>query len=219
MKRRRTYRKGRSRRKKSYRRKYKKKSSRKGYLQTYRFSRRYIGNEIIPNSVGFANGAVAPALGQVVNPTDFQNLFDQYCLVLHVCTFTLVTDPSTQQPVPATGERLVPTLYWSHDNNDSNPPPTVNSLRERQGCQVRYLRMGVPIRIVSKPALLIPAVITVNASGTIVGSNLIPKTRQWCDTSDMATPHFTFKWAIDNAAPSSRIRVEQKLYFKCRGVR
>lgn len=207
------------RRKRSLRKRrwYRMKSER-GYNKVYSFSRRYIGNEIVPNASGFNSGSVAPALSQVVNATDFSALFDQYRLTKHVCTFTLVTDPSTQTPVPTSGERLVPTLYWAHDSNDTNAPTDVQVLRERQGCQVRYMRMGVPIRIVSNPSCLI-AVGTAITGGALTASNLIPKYRQWLDTNVLSTPHATFKWAIDNANPTSRIRVEQKLYFQAKGVR
>jgi hypothetical protein len=160
-------------------------------------------------SGGVARGSVAPALSLLTNYSEFQALFDQYKITYIVTTVTLITDPSTAPS--SAGERLVPRMLYCMNYDDAVTVDS-NTLRERQGCQVRYLRMGVPIRITCRPKMLSP-VYTGNSNGQLAAGP-----GRFVGTGDPSTPHFAWNYAIDNIADTSRVHFEHKLYFRCRGV-
>jgi hypothetical protein len=183
-------------------------------LKAYHFSRRFAGNDIVPFILAGVTQTfsqprgVAFFMSQVLNISEFANLFDQYFVKLWIATFTLVNDASAQSSV---GEARVPVLYWAKDYDDNNDPANSNELRERQDCQIRYMQPGRPIHIKIRPRIAA----TVFSTGV---TNATGMRRSWIDMQRTDVPHYGYKYIVENMNANHRVRVEQRVYFKCRGV-
>lgn len=166
----------------------------------------------------FGNGVHAPWLGSfllrgisdVINASDFTNLYDQYRVNKLVLKFYLKVDPGAQAAASAN----VPRLYWYRDVDDSNSPGDLNEIRENATAKVAVLSLTRPVTVVLRPNVLN----TVYSSA--LASNYQPKWKQWLDINVSSTNHYCSKFGIDDLTNTNyRVDVEGILYFSCRQPR
>lgn len=180
----------------------------------YHFKRGYSGGILIPSTVAVTQFfAYTFSLSQVVNASEFTNLFDQFRINKIVLKYRLVTDPANYL---GNNTGIVPRLFWFHDYDDATAPASLNEMRERPKCKIRVLNPYKPIKIAFTPSVLV----TGYESG--VSSMYMPKFKQWIDMADSTTQHFSIKFAIDQFANNISIynvEIEPWFYFSCRNVR
>lgn len=149
-------------------------------------------------------------LTNVINGSEFGNLFDQYRIDKLILKFYLKVDPSTQ-----TGNAgQVPRLYYVRDRDDSNAPADLNELKENQFFKERVLTPYRPVTLVCRPNAL--RLLYQSA----VASQYQPAWGQWMDMNVMSTPHYTYKLAIDDLTNTNYyVDVEATVHFSCRQSR
>lgn len=150
------------------------------------------------------------SLGQVVNPSDFTTLFDQYCITCIVVRFFLKIDPSAQTASTAS----YPRLYYVRDYDDATAPASLNEMREHAHVKVKVLNPNRGVTIKFRPS-------TLNlVYRTAVASSYSPHWKQWVDMANTDIPHYGLKWVVDDLTNTNyKLETETLLYFKCRGVR
>lgn len=174
----------------------------------HRFKRRYQAL-VVSGSPAFTpyNNGFVVSLSNVVNASEFTNLFDQYCITYVKFAFYLEVSPDAQ----GGSASVWPKLYYSKDQNDATPP-TLQELRERSGTQVRVMGPNRPVTVGWRPNILTEAYKTALTTG------YAPKWSQWISTVDSTVPHYGLKFAIDNLTNLNySVRVEATVWFKCRG--
>lgn len=172
------------------------------------------GGQIVGNAVNAPYlGSYSSAqlqLGNVVNVSDFQNLYDQYRINYVVIKFWLKIDPGAQAAASAS----FPKLYWYRDYDDATVPANLNEIRENQKARVAVMHPNRPITIKFRPnslALLF-------SSG--VASQYKPTWRQWMDMGTVTSQHYGIKYAIDDLTNTNyKVDIEGTLYFQCRQAR
>lgn len=149
------------------------------------------------------------ALNQLVNSSDFTQLYEQFRITYCVIKFFLTIDPSAQ----SAGTANYPRLYWCRDTNDS-VPLTENEMYERADMRSAILKPDRPVIMKFKPNVL-----AVNyLSG--VTSAYTAKWNEWIDTANAAVPYYGCKWNIDNFTNTNyRLHIDQTFYFQCKGAK
>lgn len=150
------------------------------------------------------------ALTQVVNSTDFTNLFDQFRINYVVIKFWLRIDPSAQ----AAGSASFPKLYWVRDKN-STTVLSQNEMRERADCKIVVMNPNRPVVMKFKPNLLTQQLYT--AVGT---SSYTPAYNQWIDAkTSAATFYYGALWNIDDLTNTNyKVDIESTYYFQCKNT-
>lgn len=149
-------------------------------------------------------------LSQVQGASDFTNLFDQYRLNFCVVKFYLKISPDAQTAANAS----FPKLYWHRDYDDSNVPLSIAEMRENGRTKVAVMHPNRPVTIKFKPNCL--GVLYQSA----IANQYTPKFKQWLDMSNAQTPHYGFKYAIDDLTNTNyRVTQEIYLYFSCKNTR
>lgn len=149
-------------------------------------------------------------LANVVNSTDFANLYDQYRINYVVLKIWLVTDPGAQSAAAGTW----PKFYWYRDYDDNTLPGSINEIRENAKARCAVLQPNKPLTIKFKPNTL--QLLYQSA----VASQYKPVFGQWLDMTTTSTGHYGFKYAIDNLTNTNyRVDMEATLYFQCRQPR
>lgn len=149
-------------------------------------------------------------LNACIASTEFTALFDQYRILTAVTHFWLKIDPSAQS---ATGASY-PKLYWYRDYDDSANPSNLNEIRQNGKARVAVMTPNRPVTLVCKP----------NTLGLVyqsaVANQYAPKWKQWIDCNTPDTPHYGFKYAIDDLTNTNyKVEIEITLYFQCRNSR
>lgn len=165
------------------------------------------------------NGLYAPylagypidGLSQLVNATEFTQLYDQYMVTGVEFSFTLVIDPSAQ----LANTSVFPRIFWCRSEDDSTAPSDLNEIRQYANSKIANLKPGEPVKIFCKPNVLTE----IYRSGVATTYN--PVKDQWLDTlSGADARHFAFRVGIDNLTNTNyRVEIERTLYFKCRNTR
>lgn len=152
----------------------------------------------------------APNFAQLVNSTDFANLYDQYRINFVVVKFWLKIDPSAQTASGAS----YPKLYWYRDYDDTTVPTSINEMRENAKCKVVVMNPNRPVTIKFKPNTL---QLIYQSS---IANQFKPAFGQWLDMATTSTPHYGFKWAIDDFTNTNyTLNAEWTYYFQCRQPR
>lgn len=185
-------------------------------LAVHHFKRAYAGGiNITATSAVTQFNAYTFNLGQVVNPGDFSNLYDQFRINKLVMKFRLINDPAGANAIYNQGAR-VPRLFWYLDYDDATTPANLNEMRERAKCKMKPLSAYKPVVIKWTPSVL------VSGYESAVNTMYLPKFKQWIDMADIATQHFGIKFAIDQfddiLTPFS-VEIETWFYFSCKNVR
>lgn len=149
------------------------------------------------------------ALNQLVNSSDFTQLYEQFRITYVVIKFFLRIDPSAQAAAMAN----FPRLYWCRDTNDATPL-TENEMYERADMRSAILKPERPVIMKFKPNVLQ----TNYLSG--VTSAYTAKWGEWIDTVNAGIPYFGCKWNIDNLTNTNyRVDIDQTFYFQCKGAK
>lgn len=149
-------------------------------------------------------------LNALVSSSEFTQLYDQYRILTAVTKFWLKIDPSAQSAANAS----YPKLYWYRDYDDSVNPSNLNEMRQNARCKVAVMHPNRPVTLVCKP----------NTLGlvyqSVLGTQTEPKWKQWLDCNVPSTPHYGFKYAIDDLTNTNyKVEIEITLYFQCRNSR
>lgn len=208
-------------RKRTYRRKRrmnKKRTTRKSVVPRQRFSsdihyfKRIASDVTISGNVAYAPylNVFRYSLNQLPNVSEYTNLFDRYMITKVVTKLYLKIDPSAQAAATAS----FPRLFYARDVDDSGVPASLDELRQHSTCKIKVMNPNYPVTLVSRPNLLQLAY----TSG--VASNYIPKWKQWIDLGDTGTPHYAWKFAIDDLTNTNyRVQIDHIFYFRCKDSR
>lgn len=166
------------------------------------------------------------SLSQLVQTSDFTNLFDQYRIRRVILTIQMITNPDSAAYTNAYAQvntagitlpNWYPKVWWLPDY-DGGPDETISSIKERQGVRCKILRPNSVVRI-----SFVPKCRTLTYS-TSTSTGYSPKNIQ-IDMTDTAVEHFGIKYVFDtnqqdptDAYPFKFV-VEKKLVFTCYGVR
>lgn len=150
------------------------------------------------------------SMDQLVNNSEFGNLFDNYKITHAQVKFYLEIDPSAQSAAAA----YYPKLLYVIDHDDANAPASLNEMREHARCQVRVMTPQKPVVINIKPSALS------EMYRSPITTSYVPKWHQWIDCAHLNVPHYGLKFAIDNFTnPVYTARQEVKLWFSCKDTR
>lgn len=180
----------------------------------YSYKRMTAGEQIAGNAshlpyVGsLSSGKIQ--LNNVINVSDFSNLYDQYRINYVVAKFWLKIDPSAQAAATAS----FPKMYWYRDYDDAAPPSSLNEIRENQKSRVAVMHPNRPVVIKFRPNSL------QLLWGNAVTTQYKPAFKQWMDMQATTAQHFGIKYAIDDLTNLNyRVDIETTLYFQCRQAR
>lgn len=150
------------------------------------------------------------SLSNVVNSSDFTNLFDQYRINTVVIKFWLRIDPGAQ----AAGAASYPKLYWVRDKNSSTPL-SQTEMRERADCKVVVLHPNRPVVMKFKPNLLTQQLYT-----TVGTSAYTPVFNQWIDAKTSPSAfYYGALWNIDDLTNTNyKVDIESIYYFQCKNT-
>lgn len=150
-------------------------------------------------------------LSDLLNVSEFTNLYDQYKIDYVVQKYYLRVDPSAQTAATAN----FPSLYWSRDY-DSSTVLSQSEMRQRANMRTAILRPDRPIVIKYKPNLLAEAY---SNPGSLTPA-LQPVWNKWIDISQASVYHYGHLWNINNFTNTNyRLEIETFVYFSCKSVR
>lgn len=165
----------------------------------------------IAGNVAYApyQAATNISLSQVVNSSDFTNLYDQFRINYVVVKLWLKIDPSAQAATVAS----FPKLYWVRDENSSTVL-SQNEMRERSDCKVVVMKPDRPAVMKFKPNVL---------SQNFLGTGFIsytPKYDEWIDTSSAGTFYYGALWNFDDLTNTNyKVDIETIYYLQCKNTR
>lgn len=162
----------------------------------------------VPNSLTFQ-------LSDVINVSDFVNLFDQFKITKVVLTLRWSPRASTYTStnnLSATGI-YNPVLYYYTDHDDDDPVATHEDMLEVQRHKSIRIVPQRPIHITVKPAVQSMAYQT--AITTAYG----PKWNMKLNMDDNTAPHYGLKMGVNKLGEDlGAITMDVKYYFTCYGV-
>lgn len=193
------------------------------YSLPHRFSRwgapslHYID---LDNTNSFNATAMTFDLAQVISPTEFGNLFDQYRIDrvevhLRWNGYSVLSDLSVAGANNITSlTGLAPVLYYKRDYDDANVPADLNVLNE--AAKTRRFTMKPDKDYVIN---ITPAVLT-EIYRTSVSTSYAPKFKQVLDMGAQNIPHYGLKLGtLKQQVPLGRINIHLKYYFTCFNTR
>lgn len=149
------------------------------------------------------------ALSNLLNYTEFTNLFDQFRINYVVIKFWLRIDPSAQTAATAS----YPKLYWVRDYNSATLL-TQNEMRERANCRISVMSPNKPVVIKFKPNLLNQQTYT-----TVGTSSYTPIWNQWIDRGSAAAFYYGGLYNIDDLTNTNyKVDIETTYYFQCKNT-
>lgn len=164
------------------------------------------------------------SFSDLVQSSDFSNMFDQYRLTKVTFTVQMINVPTSLQP-PNTAITLAngqttnwyPKVWYVVDH-DGGSTETISSIKERQGVRCRILQPNKELRISFKPMCRTLTYSTSSSTG------YAPKNIK-IDMSDTNVEHYGLHMVFDSNGldPTDtypfKFVVERKVYFTCYGVR
>lgn len=188
-----------------------------GQFKTHSFTRctrpitYSLNNELlnwVPNSLTFQ-------LSDVINVTDFTNLFDQFKITKVKLTLRWSPRAATYtsaNTVAGTGV-YNPVLYYYTDHDDDDPVASQEDMLEVQRHKSVRIQPQRPIYITVKPAVQAMAYQT--ALTTAYG----PKWNMKLNMDDNTAPHYGLKMGVNKLGEDlGSITIDVKYYFTCYGV-
>lgn len=151
------------------------------------------------------------SLNNVVNATDFTNLFNEYCITGVKLSFNL---RRMQQTSPTTSSCTIPTLYFNIDYDGRTIiPANLNAMLEKSTLQRRILEPGKPVTIWVKPR-----VSNLVYQSTLVNAYGVGRAEQWLSTDYPDAKHYGLAFAIDELRNTSNyVDITATYYMKFRG--
>lgn len=162
----------------------------------------------VPNSLTFQ-------LSDVINVSDFQNLFDQFKITK--CVLTLRWSPRTSvytsnNNMAGTGVYF-PVLYYYTDHDDDDPVATQQDMLEVQKHKSVRIMPQRPITITVKPA------VQAMAYQTALSTSYGPKWGMKLNMDDNSTPMYGLKMGVSKLGVDlGSIQIDIKYHFTCYGV-
>lgn len=188
-------------------------------LETHRFNRNARQKEMsLEESVvspEWAFSTLTFQMSDVINVSDFQNLFDQF--TINKVELTLRWSPNdgiynSSNNMAATGA-YNPVLYYVTDFDDDDDISSINDMLEIQKHKSTRVVPGKPIKIVVKPAVQAQAYQT--ALSTAYG----PKWGMKLNFDDVNTPHYGLKLGVSKLDNNlGALTIDIKYFFTCYGV-
>ena len=168
------------------------------------------------------DNAMSFQLSDIINLSEFTNLYDRFRIKYVVVKFSVINVPESYwAPVSATAVNalsIYPRLWYCPDYDDVTAT-TINDLKQRPQTKMRYLKPNRTVNIIVRPA------VNGQAYRTAISTAYTPMWKTWIDMGQNDTPHYGLKYAIDlqsftplPACPVSVV-VERCYYFECKDVR
>lgn len=159
----------------------------------------------------------------IVNPTDFADLYDRYMITCVVHKFRLVNNPDAAHTHNFSAHsdnstNWFPKLWYCPDYDDSNTE-TLQELQQRAKTKCKILRPNQMYKVVVRPA------VTVQTYRTLSTTGYAPKWGQWIDMGQRDVPHYGLKCVIDTSAQDPTdtrpfiVEYTTQYFFKCKDVR
>lgn len=144
------------------------------------------------------------ALEDVVNYTDFTNLYDGYKLTHVQLKFWLKYGPDASTASTA----IYPRMWWVVDPDVDANYTLIENFREDARCKSAQLKPGRPITINCKPRALPLA----------FNNSFVPAQRAvWLRKTEFATPHGGIKLIINDLTSTFQsVQIEAKYWFSCK---
>ena len=162
----------------------------------------------VPNTLTFQ-------LSDVINVSDFENLFDQFKISKVVLTLRWTPRASTYtstNTIAATGV-YNPVLYYYTDHDDDDPVATQQDMLEVQKHKSVRIMPSRPINITVKPA------VQAMAYQTALSTSYGPKWGMRLNMDDNTTPWYGLKMGVSKLGVDlGTIVMDVKYYFTCYGV-
>lgn len=205
------------RNRRTYKKNYGARKSRRGpSRQVHYFKRRFYIDTITGDNV--QNNVFRGynfTLGLVPNVSDFTNLYDQYKIQGIRLEFRLrrnISNDSTGAVAADTGVR--PLMYTVVDYDTSTTPASVAALREYANCKVWQFDSEKPYTRFFKPKVLNEVYRTAITTATA------PMAAPWLSTTFTDAQHFGMQVAIDRLrAPQYSIDVEGVMYLAMKNTK
>lgn len=162
----------------------------------------------VPNSLTFQ-------LSDIINVSDFTNLFDQFKINKVVLTLRWSPRANTYTSTNTYASTGVynPVLYYYTDHDDDDPVATQEDMLEVQRHKSRRILPQRPIYITVKPAVQAMAYQT--ALTTAYG----PKWNMKLNMDDISAAHYGLKMGVNKLGVDlGSITIDVKYYFTCYGV-
>lgn len=163
-------------------------------------------------SITPGTGVMEFRLNELVNASEFTNLFDRYRL--RGVQVKIVPRVNSFDANPNATVQSRPTIHTAIDYNDSTAPTDALELM-----QYDTYRMTTGDR--THKRYFSPRVST-NLFRTAISSSYATAPRsQWIDCTSVGidTPHFALKWVIDNNSYDQNFMVFKTFYFQCVGTK
>lgn len=194
-------------------------------LNTHRFTR-YAATQTITVARATAGqgGCYKFQFNELVNSSEFSNLFDRYMITGVLVKFQLINNPNSDiYPNVTPAANATSSFYpkiWLHTDYDDDSTPTKDDLKQVVGVKEFVLRPNTEVKYFVKPAIL------AQTYRTAVTTGYAPKWKTWIDMANLDVPHYGLKYFVDcpdtlvNTSTSEmKVRVELKYYFTCKDVR
>ena len=162
----------------------------------------------VPNTLTFQ-------LEDIINVSDFTNLFDQFKINKVVLTLRWSPRANTYTSTNTYASTGVynPVLYYYTDHDDDDPVAEQADMLEVQRHKSRRILPSRPIYITVKPAVQAMAYQT--ALTTAYG----PKWGMKLNMDDVSAPHYGLKMGVNKLGVDlGSITIDVKYYFTCYGV-
>lgn len=158
----------------------------------------------------------------LVNYSEFSNLYDRYMITGVMLKFQLINNPDANNEIGtyATGNAAnwFPKMWYIKDYDDGNTE-NLDAFRQRAGVRYKILKPNSEVKIFVKPAIL------TQQYASAVSTGYTPKWRQWVDMDNPSVPHYGVKCIIDTngVVPTVDhpfyVRAEARFMFSCKDVR
>lgn len=161
---------------------------------------------------GFLAGAATFRLSDLINVSEFTNLYDQFRILKAQVYFKWQGSAldTTQLQTSVLLQRI--TLSYFPDYDDATLP-NASEFHERSTTRYKTISPGRVQVIACKPAVL------GLAYESTVANAYTPKWRQWLDMGDNATPYYGMKFGFEYPGLTAMGSVSTwiKLTFQCKG--
>ncbi len=161
-------------------------------------------------------------LDEVINPTEFQNLYDLYCIDKVIMTLypgynqQNVLDNGTHSPA-------IPVMIWYEDRDDDVVPTGTGQFDQIQGLKRRVFTK--PIKITIKPKPLKQYYLNDTIQTSVAGVDM--KKDQFINIAQYDCRHYGVKFMLDNRQSNTKTGtnlftptlITTEYHFRCRGVR
>lgn len=154
---------------------------------------------------------ISPKLTDVINSTEFTNLFERYQIVKMTVKVQSLMGDSYNSVASAT-----PYIYWVNDQTDATPPVSCAVIQQFPGVKDSVVTCESSIYMTCFPQ---PATILFNGVGSVGYGTANGHAPQWLETASPSIPHYGLKmyvrnWIASGANLGNALRIQPTLYFK-----